>query len=129
MIVLDTSAAVHVALHARHGEAIEDALRAEDIRVPAHFDAEAFSALRRGVLTRRVPLDRALAALDELRRLVAARHAIGGMLFEAMALRDRFGARDVFFAILARQLDATLITSDARLARAAEGYVRVRAFL
>ena len=85
--------------------------------------------LRRLVLARSVPLVDAVTALEELRRMLVTRHAIGGMVFEAMALRDRFGARDVFFAILARQLGATLLTSDDQLARAAEGYVRLRAFL
>lgn len=94
-----------------------------------HFDAEAFAALRRAVLTGRLSLVAAVEALDDLRHVVVTRHAITGMLPEAMALRDRFGAHDVFFAILARRLDATLVTSDARLARAAEGYVRVRAFV
>lgn len=94
-----------------------------------HFDAEAFSALRRAVLGRRISLISALDALDDLRHIVATRHAITGMLPEAMALRDRFGGDDVFFAILARQLDATLVTSDERLARAAAGYVDVRAIL
>lgn len=81
------------------------------------------------MLTRRVALLDAVTALEQLRRVLVTRHAVGGMVFEAMALRDRFGGHDVFFAILARQLGATLVTSDARLARAAEGYVKVRAFL
>lgn len=77
----------------------------------------------------KIALTDAVAALEDLRRILVTRHMIGGMVFEAMALRDRFGPHDVFFAILARQLGATLVTTDARLARAAEGYVRVRAFV
>ncbi len=100
----------------------------EVLHVPAHFDAEILAALRREVLSRRVALDTALRALLEVQQLVATRHAITGMLLDAMALRDRFGGHDVFFALLARQLDATLVTSDRRLAGAAEGYVRVRFF-
>ena len=61
--------------------------------------------------------------------MLLTRHAVGGMVLEAMALRDRFGGHDVFFVILARQLGATLVTTDARLAQAAEGIVRVRPFV
>lgn len=116
-------------LQTRSADRIQAALRDEDIRAPVHLDAEVFTALRRLVRTQSVALADAVTALEELRRLLVTRHTIGGMVFEAMALRDRFGGHDVFFAILARQLEATLVTSDARLARAAEGYVRVRAFL
>ncbi|HEY6959310.1 MAG TPA: type II toxin-antitoxin system VapC family toxin [Candidatus Limnocylindria bacterium] len=126
---MDASAALDLVLQARASKGIEAALQDEDIRAPVHLDAEVFKALRRLVRTERLPLADAMVALDDLRRLLVTRHAIGGMVFEAMALRDRFGGHDVFFAILARQLGATLVTSDARLARAAEGYVRVRAFL
>lgn len=87
------------------------------------------ATLRREVLNHRIELARALSALREVQQMVATRHAVTPMLFEALALRDRFGAHDALFVILARQLDATLVTSDARLARAAEGYVRVRAFV
>lgn len=129
MIVLDTSAAIDFLLQTRSARQIEGALRDEDVRAPVHLDVEVFATLRRLVHARTLPLVDAVAALEELRRMLVTRHAIGGMVFEAMTLRDRFGGHDVFFAILARQLGATLVTSDARLARAAEGYVRVRAFL
>lgn len=128
MIVLDSSAAVQLVLRAPNAGDIGAALEGEDVRLPVHFDAEVFAALRRAVVGGRISVPSAIDALDDLRHLVATRHAIGGMVYEAMALRDRFGGHDAFFAILARQLGATLVTSDARLARAAEGYVRVRTF-
>jgi len=94
--------------------------------VPAHFDAEVFSAIRRELLNARISLPQAFAALDETQRMVATRHAIVGMLPDALVLRDRFGGHDVFFAILATRLGATLVTADRRFARAAEGYVAVQ---
>jgi len=97
----------------------------EDVHLPAHFDAELYSAIRRLALTSRISVDTALVALAEAQRLIATRHSVAGMLLEALALRDRFGGHDVFFAILARRLGARLVTCDGRFARAARGYVAV----
>jgi predicted nucleic acid-binding protein len=104
---------------------IESALRREDVHLPAHFDAEVYSALRRLVLTSRISVETGLVALADIERLIATRHSVAGMLLEALALRDRFGGHDVFFAILARRLGARLVTCDERFARAARGYVPV----
>ena len=106
--------------------AIEGTLRGETVHVPAIFDAEAFAVIRREMRRGRLNERDGLGALFHIRRLTAARHAIGPMLLEAFTVRDRFGAHDVFYAVLARRLDATLVTTDAPLGRACAGYVPVR---
>lgn len=116
---------MNLVLSAPPARQIAAVLKGEDVHLPAHFDAEVFAAVRREVLRSRVPVARALVALDEAERLIATRHSIAGMLVEALALRDRFGGHDVFFAILARRLGARLVTCDGRFARAARGYVPV----
>ena len=94
--------------------------------MPAHFDAEVFAAVRSLLRRRAVGVDRAGLALLRNTRLVAQRMPLLPLYPEAFNVRDRFGLGDVFYAVLARALSATLVTSDAPLARAARGYVEVR---
>lgn len=91
-----------------------------------HFDAEVFAAIRRLVRRRLVPVDRAGLSLLRNMRLVAVRAPLLPLYAEAFNVRDRFGPSEVFYAVLARSLSATLVTCDAALARAARGYVDVR---
>lgn len=102
------------------------ALEGEELRVPAHFDAEVFAAVRRLVRRRIVSVDRGGLALLRNARLVATRMPLLPLCAEAFTVRDRFGPHDAFYAVLARSLSATLVTSDEALARAARGYVEVR---
>lgn len=60
-----------------------------------------------------------------LRRIRVRRAAIRPLIAEAFAIRDRFSPYDAFYAIVARLSEATLLTTDRRLARAAEGYCKV----
>ena len=100
-------------------------LAGQRVLVPAHFDAEVLSAIRR--LTRRKVISPAQAgdALLRLALLPAERAALAPLLSEAFALRDRFSAFDALYAVLGRQRAAALCTTDTRLARAARGYVDV----
>ena len=102
------------------------ALEGQEIRVPAHFDAEVFAAVRRLVQRRIVGVDRGGLALLRNARLVATRIPLLPLYAEAFTVRDRFGPGDAFYAVLARSLSAALVTSDEGLARAAHGYVDVR---
>lgn len=126
MIVLDASAGVEVLLQRPSAAEIAAALQGDEVKVPAHFDAEIFAAVRRLVRRGLIDIGRAELALADGVRLSAERVALAPLVAEAFALRDRFGASDVFYAVLARDRAATLITSDAALARAATGYVEVR---
>src|SRR5439155_9057987 len=99
--------------------------RNEMPRVPVHFDAEAFAAVRGLTHRREIVIDDALAALFRLRTLRLQRVAIVPLVAEAFALRDRFGAYDAFYAIVARLSGATLVTCDRGLARTADGYCKV----
>jgi len=117
---------VELALQRASASRVAAALDDEEIRVPAHFDAEVFSAIRRLVRRRVVAVDRAGLALLRNTRLVATRMPLLPLYAEAFTVRDRFGPSDAFYAVLARSLSATLVTSDERLARAAHGYVDVR---
>jgi predicted nucleic acid-binding protein len=126
VIVLDAAAAVDLLEARAAGAEVGRAMRSEDVRVPIVFDAEVFAAIRRAVVHRRMPVERALPMLVELRRLLVTRHPVDALLGDALALRDRFGAHEVFYALLARRLGATLLTTDEPLSRAAAGFCDVR---
>ena len=97
----------------------------ERIRVPAHFDAEVLAALRRSLRLRRIDEEQALIAVFHLHALRAERVALRPLVAGAFALRDRIGVYDASYAIVARLSEATLLTSDRGLARAAKGYCKV----
>lgn len=98
----------------------------ERLAVPAHFDAEVYSAFRRhfrrGLVTR-PQLDRVRAVLVTL---AAERVALPPLLAEAHVLADRLSAGDAFYVALARVRRIELWTADARLERGAAGLARVR---
>lgn len=101
---------------------IERAIGLGPIHVPAGFETEVYVAVRRLLLRLVIDVDTAALALFDIRRLRAEHHRVGDLLPEALALRDRFGGHDVFYALLAKRLGAPLVTADGPLARAARGY-------
>jgi predicted nucleic acid-binding protein len=109
----------------RGATSVAAAIRNELPRVPSHFDAEVFAAIRGMTLREEIIIDDALAALYRLRTLRVQRVAIVPLVGEAFALRDRFAAYDAFYAIVARLSSAALVTCDRGLARAAKGYCKV----
>jgi predicted nucleic acid-binding protein len=103
-----------------------DLLASERLAVPAHFDAEVYSAFRRQFrqgLLKRGQLDRVTANLV---KLAAERVALPPLLGEAHVLADRLSAGDAFYVALARIRRIELWTADARLERGAAGLAKVR---
>lgn len=93
------------------------------VAAPAHLDAEVLSAL--GRLQRAGQLTRAPQRVHALATFGAERWPLQPLLAPAWALVDRIATRDALYVALAASLDATLITSDARLRRAAAQIVAV----
>jgi predicted nucleic acid-binding protein len=60
----------------------------------------------------------AVAAIEDLRALDLERHAHEPLLERVWTLRQDLTACDAVYVALAEALDATLLTCDARLARA-----------
>jgi predicted nucleic acid-binding protein len=83
------------------------------------MDAEVTNALRRQVLRGRVDQ---LTARRAIRRLAVMRVKLWPhqpLLGRAFALRDQLTAYDAIYVAMAEATGATLLTRDARLARAA----------
>lgn len=93
------------------------------LAAPANFDAEVLSALAR--LAGAGSLPQAQARVDALAAFGAQRWPLQPLLAPAWQLLDRVAARDALYVVLARSLDATLITTDQRLRRAATALVDV----
>jgi predicted nucleic acid-binding protein len=122
--VIDASAVVDLLLRTDRGERVRGVLGGapvEPLVTVGHLDAEVFSALARlhraGSLRSEEieELLRRLARLDVLRLPIAEE-----LLRTAWTFRDNIAARDALYVALARGIRAPLITTDARLSRAAE---------
>lgn len=119
MIVVDASVLL-VALVGDTGEAdrTRERLTSVDLAAPMLIDLEIASALRRDVRDGLVDEHRShdvLAQLPAL-RLRRARHL--PLLPRIWELRDNVTSYDAAYVALAELLDVTLLTADARLARA-----------
>lgn len=93
------------------------------VAAPAHIDAEVLSALAR--LQRAGQLSRPTERVEALTDFAAMRWPLRPLLASAWALLDRIAARDALYVALVASLDATLVTTDKRLRRAARDFVSV----
>lgn len=115
MIVVDASAAVSALLRAG---AARDALAEQQVHVPHLIDAEVASALRRRATDVRVGAEVAAGLLRTWQRLAMTRYPVFSLLDRVWALRENVSAYDASCIALAEALDCTVLTADARLARA-----------
>ncbi|MHA6797982.1 type II toxin-antitoxin system VapC family toxin [Bounagaea algeriensis] len=115
MIVVDASAALSALLTA--GPA-RGRLAEQQLHVPHLIDSEIASGLRRRVAAGQVPADAAWTSLRVWQRLGVTRYPAFSLLGRVWELRDNVSAYDASYAALAESLDCTLLTADARLARA-----------
>jgi len=117
-LVLDASAAVELLLRTPRGVQVEAHLADQLVTAPDLLDVEVCSALARLVRSGNVTGCEADDAVHRLGRLPARR--IGAELLRdtAWALRDRVRIADGFYVAAASRLTASLLTCDARLARA-----------
>lgn len=118
--MLDASAAVEALLGSSRGSAVRHRMRGTQLHAPAHLDAEVLSALGRLHRAGDVRADTVTAALNELAAAPIARHPLPGLLLDAWLIRDRLRLVDALYVVLSEQLDARLVTTDARLARGSE---------
>ncbi|GAB3297485.1 PIN domain-containing protein [Epidermidibacterium keratini] len=120
MIVLDASAAVEWLLGRPAAGSIAARLADPDtaIHAPSLVGVEVTSALRGLVLARHATAERASAALSDLMGLDISLHDPTPLLPRVWALRDNLTVYDAVYVALAEILDATLLTTDARIARA-----------
>jgi predicted nucleic acid-binding protein len=115
LIVLDASAAIFAL--ANDGEA-RRIVEAETVVVPHLADSEVANPLRTQVLRGRIQPGEAEAALGRWARLGLRRFGVSDLLGRIWELRENLTAYDATYVALAEALACSLVTGDARLARA-----------
>jgi len=120
--VVDASVVFTSLVRGEHADWAETQLCAagggRSLYAPHLIDAEVGHALRRRVAARKLPEERATAALDRLTGLPLRRIVHTGLLGRAWQLRHNVSFYDGIYVALAEMLDAPLVTLDRRLAKA-----------
>lgn len=118
LLVVDASAVVELLLTTDRGRAVKERLQDEtSLHCPGLLDIEVLSALRRMRNGGRITTEEADDALQKLTRMPVQRYNYRPFLQQVWSLRDNFTPYDATYVALARELDATLITTDRRLSR------------
>lgn len=127
MIVLDASATVELVLSTARGRKVAWRLRSsrEQAHAPHLLSVEVMHALRRLASLDNISVDDAEQALVTLGQLDLRRWDHEPFLHRAWQLRANFTAYDAMYVALAEALDAPLLTTDARLARAGGHTARI----
>ena len=90
----------------------------EDLHSPALLDFEVASVLRGHVLGGKLTAQRLAEATDDFASFEVARYQMTGVLHEILELRNNFTIYDAAYVVLARNLQAPLVTRDAKLLEA-----------
>ena len=98
-----------------------------EAHAPELIDPEVVAVIRRWTLRGWLASEAGGRAVEELGELALVRHRHAALRRRAWDLRDRCSAYDACYVALAELLGAELLTTDARLGRAAHGLVEVRA--
>lgn len=118
-LVLDASAGVELLLNTSAGRALREKLPTPAVEwAPEIYFAEVAGTLRRAELTGRLSSTRTSVALDRLLAAPTRRVQVKPLLSEAWTLRHNITVTDALYVVLARHLDATLVTADVNLANA-----------
>lgn len=119
MLVVDASiVAVALADDDADGDAVRARLRGEYLIAPELVDLEVASVLRRQARVAAIDTRRAELALADLANLPLQRAPHLRLLARSWELRDNLTVYDAVYVALAEAMEATLLTGDARLARA-----------
>lgn len=119
MLVVDASCLFEVLVGGSGAGAIGTRLAADGEHVAPHIvDVEVFGVIRRERLRGRLDRTEAAQAIDDLEAWPAERFGHRPLLARAWELRDTVRGWDAMYVALAEALDATLVTTDRRLAGA-----------
>jgi predicted nucleic acid-binding protein len=105
-------------LNTKKGKLVTEQIRPSSITLhaPHLLDLEILQVMRRYVHKKKIPNDRAAAAVFDLRQLDIARYSHEPFIPRIWALRHNLTSYDAAYVTLAETIDAPLLTLDARLA-------------
>lgn len=115
MIVVDASAALAGLLNDGPARAL---LSAQQLHAPHLIDSEIASALRRHVAIGQLDAAQGSDTLAAWSLLAVTRYGVHALLGRVWELRHSVSAYDAGYVALAEALGSTLVSADARLARA-----------
>jgi predicted nucleic acid-binding protein len=118
-LVLDASAMVDLLLGGALGAIVDARIDGAVIHAPAHLDAEVLSALGRLHRGGLVTADEVTRRLDVVANAPIERHPVADLVRGAWKRRNRVRLADALYVELATTLGIRLVTTDARLGRAA----------
>lgn len=130
MIVLDASAAVDWLLQTPPGLRIEQRIysRNDSLHAPHLLDLEVAQVLRRLVRDGVISTPRAAQAIEDLLSLRVTRYPHFVLLPRVWQLRHTLTACDAAYVALAEELEAVLISRDARLQSASAHAAAIEVF-
>jgi predicted nucleic acid-binding protein len=119
MLVVDASCLCEVLTGSPGAESVRVRLAAdEDHAAPHIVDVEVFGIIRRELMRGRLDRTAAALAIDDLQDWPGERFGHRLLLPRAWELRNSVRGWEAMYVALAEALDATLVTTDHRLARA-----------
>lgn len=126
-VVVDASAWIELLCRGRRWQRLIELVDSEDadVHVPALCDVEVVAVLRQLAQRGRIDTANAEQALEDYLASAIHRHDHEPWLWRLFELRDNFTPYDAAYVALAESLDATLVTLDTRLARAAHSHLRI----
>ena len=126
ILVVDASVAVDLLARFRP-RPLEDLLWAPNtvLAAPELIDIEVLNALRKLDQAGAIPASRIADLPTLMRGLRIRKYRHANLIDGIWTLRNNITAYDAAYVVLARLLDATLVTRDLRLAKAAGSNVRV----
>ncbi len=128
MLVIDASCLAEIMTSGPDAEEVRERLAAHDEHVAPHvIDVEVLGVIRREHLLGRMDRTAATQAVQELHDWPVQRFGHRPLLERAWELRDSVRGWDAMYVALAEALNATLVTTDRRLARAGGPTCRIEA--
>ncbi len=112
---------VDLLIRAPVADAVRARISGHDVHVPSHFDAEVLSAIGRLVRTGAITSEAADDHLDRLSSSTFPRHDCAPLVKGAWRRREVVRLADALYVELGATLGVPMVTTDARLARAASG--------
>ena len=118
MIVIESSAMVDALVDQPVNPHLLALLADEELHAPALLDFEVAGALRGHALGGRLDQVRLEEAIDDFRGFRIERHQMTDLLAHILDLRENFTVYDATYVILARALEAPLVTADTKMSEA-----------